>query len=470
MFLRQLGSLARSGEAISESLRGMLGCRRPKGTVLTDQSNWQRVRVRGLKTAVLLVGTLGCCSPAMADTGSELTQWTQYYWHLQETGNPHPSAVSFQFTQPVLNQSTVFPFAGAVTLFNDIYSSKLNQDASSCAYTSVLDFIGSNEEIESDFKEYTLSKQFVTSLQDANVTLAHLLASVTLTTGTANYALSGELVIGNELVSTSGLLVTSTQVVQTSVATNVAPAVMQFGEALETVAISISASGLDVQFHPLKAIRGTQDKYVTHELIRDRLVGLQQSDFGIVPLVVAVGEAQLFTFCRVDKGEYYYLVDGGTGSVDGPFPSTSTMKTDALLASRGVSNPTKVTVVATASKCYPVAGFIPWILIPWTPGPLPTPPGTPPWVPVVLPPGTPAPTWSCVAGPLAGQCTCKITNEFIRTYPPVCVPVINWPCYTPKDDGIEQQTCTFINPGPGACAPAGPPPGTATCTTQHAWQ
>jgi hypothetical protein len=70
------------------------------------------------------------------------------------------------------------------------------------------------------------------------------------------------------------------------------------------------------------------------------------------------------------------------------------------------------------------------------------------------------------------MCTCKSTTDFTRTWPRRCMPVTGWPCWTPVDDGIEQTTCSFVNPGPGPCAPAGPPPATTVppCGVQHAWQ
>jgi hypothetical protein len=173
-------------------------------------SRGARARRGGLSTGFLCLAaslSVAFFAPreARADTAAELAQWTEYFWHFRDTGTPHVNAASFSFTQSGLNQPTVFPLAGALTLFNDMYASKLNQDASSCAHASIVDFMEGNSDVAADFKEYTLSKQFVTSWQDGDVSLAHLSAITTLTTGTTQYSLGGTIVVGSELIESTGL-------------------------------------------------------------------------------------------------------------------------------------------------------------------------------------------------------------------------------------------------------------------------
>jgi len=391
----------------------------------------------------------------------------EYYWYLHDNGVPHPDAAAFKFTDTSLNEPGAAPFAGALALYRDIYYSKLNTDVTSCEHADIVPYLEANPDVLADFRTYTLSKEFSTSIDEMDVTSQHLFAVGSANAPGSNYALTGNVQIVDGSLMSDGLSLVSTSG-NDAVVANAGAGVRQFMVDLQGVTLTIYTGGTDNQFDPLAAITTGQAAYNTPRLIETGLAP-SYDEFTIEPVLVLVGEVHMVTVSRVDYQGYYFLADGSTGYVSGPFNSGDAMKAgDIVAAHPELAGETAITAFATASTCVPVAALWPWGLIPWSPGPLPTPPPSPPWVPT---PGTTTP-WTCVPGPLIGSCTCQQTTDYTRTWPRTCVPIIGWPCWTPVDDGKERTTCTFVNPGPGPCVPAGPPPVTTVppCSNDHKWQ
>lgn len=426
--------------------------------------------------AVCTVGGVAAAQPSATD--AELQQYASMYWHLIDTGTPHPDAATFQFADPGMNQPGAYPFAGALALFNNVYSSKINPDATQCNnYKDVIDLITENADVAVKFRVYTTSKEFTTSDADPLVNEKHFWAVIDALGGGNEYTLEGINFVGADLASL-GLKLAGAGVAPAAPALTI-PENATFEDALNAAVAAIHNSGSAALIDPLALIRGTQSSLATTTELASLLQGAADT-YTADPVFVVSGDFAMISLVRVDYGEKVYIADASLGAVFGPYEQTAELPVkDVLVAHPDLyieGMPVAVISAKSSAACVPLSQVAtPPTTIPWPTGPLPPLPSTPGpvpgpivttpgWWPNPLPPAAwPAP-WACRTIPPTGvspaTCICSQTRKYQR---PVLRCFLGF-CWTRIQHAVETEVCSTTGP----CPPGGPVPGPVwTCTVTH---
>ncbi|MFN8817727.1 MAG: hypothetical protein ACK5ZV_13430 [bacterium] len=420
--------------------------------------------------AACTAGVAAAAPPSATD--AELQQYASMFWHLVDTGTPHPDAAGFEFADPGMNQPGAFPFAGTLALFHNVYSSKINPDPTQCqTYKDVLDLLDENAEVRAKFRAYTTSKLFTSTNADPLVAQAHLLAVVNAISVADEFTVQAIDFAGPALASVGLKLAAGATLAPTAQLLTV-PENATFEDALRAAVLAIHNSGSATLFDPLAVIRGTQPPLTAATDLAAILPGAGNT-FTADPVFITSGDFAMLSVVRVDYGDKVYIADASLGMVFGPYARTSTLPVkDVLLAHPDLYTDGMAAVVISAKSaaaCIVLVQFAPAVPPGWPADPLPEWPPTPGPVPGPLntAPGwwpDPLPVWDCRNIPGTGvspaTCICSRTITFRR-------PTLEcwWIWCTTEIQYAEQfEVCSSIGPCPPP--PAGPPP-SWPCVVTH---
>lgn len=421
-------------------------------------------------TAAATLSAAGVATAQPTATDPELQAYANMFWHIVDTGTPHPDAALFEFADPLMNASGSFPFAGALALFANIYDSKLNPDGMDCEnYKDIFRLLEEDADVATKFWIYTTSKSFSTSDADPEVNEKHFWAIIDAVTTADGYVLDGSVSLTGESLTSNALKLAQQSGSPNSGLLLDLPENATFEAVLSAAVDALHTANSPSQIDPLGVIRGTQP-VITANAELESLLHAAGMPCTVDPVFVAVGDFGMLTFMRVDYLEKVYIADIETGSAYGPYVLEPDLPIlDALLGrpdhyKGGMTS--SVLASKSSSACEPIAQVpSPGSPLPYPVGPLPPVPPTPGLVPGVLPP-FPGPWWpnpnkptttQCRTIPATGvspaTCICTITAHYRRPVPRCILGcLISW---TGTQHAKEIWTCSGIGP----CAALGLPPG-----------
>ncbi len=384
---------------------------------------------------------------------AEINTWATMYDTLRKTGTPAAGAATFSFSDPAMNTPLFSVLAAAkrtvsavtgVAPCNPVNGTPITEEGGNVTSWMTSNIVATN---------WAEDPQATSSL----IQSATLDPNATLTvSGTSLQAanLSATAVVGAPIAATYA-----------SVGSNTLAWIGDF-----TVASMAHAATLNTNDNARRLLLGlprTVDESETWTrrwgVEHGKSFGTYQINatfgrFGSLPLIVlAVGMGN-------QPENFYLLIDGANGYVDGPFVSGTNIDARPLLATHpdAYATGTATSLIRADSGCGIIRADI---RFPFAPTP---PPGTVP--PGLIPaPGTPTgkPTpWSCTGGlttpPFTAPCVCVTTYNYIPG-PAVPCPPQTPPMTSPGLCIVKLEiTCTMpagaaCNGGPASPAPVLPP-------------
>jgi len=391
-------------------------------------------------------------------------QWVTYFWHLQDTGSPHPNAATFSFSNTQFNSAGTLPLAQNILVHRSIYKDKL--EASECAASNTVNAMFADPTIRESLRAYSQSKTVITPFSEPEAVVKNIVAAMDAAVSGETFIMASAIGEGQGTAWSSGL-----ELVGVPVATEVALVPMPLGDAgalltdLSSIAASMKANGFSGQIDPVAIIRGEKLGQTPADVVR-QLIGDHHPDARVSSVVAVWGDHSSRVLAEVSIQGVVLVVDGIAGIAYGPFDESSTSASLSYLQKHGVvtlSTPsiaTSQTAVAGCAASFP--------LVPKTPGPLPgTVPANPlsPWVPdawdrcpwfvgCTNTPGPAGKNYKCSSIPsTGGQITCRCTAS--RTLRRVITPGTLWNDYQYAQETESCSAGPFQAPATCPAPPAG---------------
>lgn len=437
----------------------------------------RKLAAGGLVALLAMAGLGGPTFAQDAGKSEEVRQWAKYYWHLVETGQPHPDAEKFKFSEEALNQPGSFPLTGALVLFRGLYADALDPVSADCTARDVFDLIHEDEKVFSELRTYTTEGTLGTPLGE-KAAESHLMALEKGWLADGDYSLSGSYDSKDGVLVSEGLEYLGTGSADSATPEKeeaVSEEVRDLGKSLQETAAKLGEEGVTGLADPLALIAGkTPDDTPIKEALESIVFWFPGSEGRT--FAALIGNDRLVNVYRIDLEGYFYIFDPAAAAVLGPYDAKSAMPGADLAALHGAAPGTAVKLAAAIGGCAALAPKIPP-----TPGPVPgvplppAPPGTPGWAPIVPPGWVPTPPglggvvgggYTCYTTPTGGggvNCLCSRQQDYRRNRGTRCFLWV-WPCWTVWQYARETETCSWTG-GPGtACVPP-PPPG--SCSISH---
>jgi hypothetical protein len=376
---------------------------------------------------------------------NELKEWGAKYVELLDSGVPAAGAATFAFTAPSMNSPLFSPVRAAISIVGEAAG------ATNCSTTTIQPGVGT---VDEELVAYLTMGKITTSLTNTDATTAHL--SAIMQSNNAQFTIQGDMLVSEGL--TPSVITTVPGAKQyTSVATSTATWISELGTLAPGWAgqHNFAEEGKRQLLGQVSEVDYFENEIRNWAMVNTidlttYRVNANFGRYGSLPLIVGVYQS------GSDAG--FVLIDGITGTVDGPFVSGSAIDPRGLLTLHGatfVSGSGVQVVDAKTGNC--VAAAPTWHPI------TPTSPIPPGYTPRPAVPGLPVTDPKSLPGwPTVPRCfTVAIPASCVCTYEEVWIP---GPGLTPAIRVEQSCTCPMaVCTGPVPNQP-GLVPAVATCT------